>query len=512
MLKKVNTLLFFAILSNLGCTSLFNKDREPQSQELISGVEEFISGSQQILSDVNNPSVFNLNSCHAYIEKHTEVLFAVPTSFYLPKTAAEIEDFKRESPSLIRRLFEIRLALHKRLQEFHAQGPIAKPCLDSIREANQYLRFSEEYVVEWMVDQKLISGKPPVILAGASPHTMVNSAFQGFEIQTGDVFIIRGKSYVSAMIARIGDEEGNFSHLAVVGEDARGQKYVVESLIHKGLIVTPLEAWRKAEDARVAMYRFQDSDLAKKAGQAIYAHALKFINKNTTVKYDFSMNDSDPSMFFCSEVVQYAYRLASNGQVVLPQYKTTAQKFVGTQYFKDMGIKAGPLFSPSDIEVDPRFEFVAEYRFYPLLQQVRMQDAVLQSVYEWMIKEKYDFDPSVGLATKGLIAKLGRQLGLFEQQLPKHMPQNTLLTTLKYEVVATALEKNLYEAAKKYKVANGYAMSFRELMAENLRYRQTDCAVEKKSSEGFGGILKPIGLGDKSKFHSIFRPKPFICR
>lgn len=488
------------------CTNFF-KERNPQSIRKPTSAEDLIQGSSKILSDVKNPQIFNSSTCRNYIDNLTSSILKLPTTFFIPQNESERVRFAGESQRMIRSLYQTRVELHEKLIEFDSKGELTPSCTNSIREANQFLRFAEEYLMEWMADQNVFTSKAPQILTQLEPHTMVNPKFVGFTFKTGDVFLVRGKSYVSAMIARIGDEESNFSHLAVLGEDAKGKKYVVESLIQKGLIVTPLEKWLASEDARVALYRPKEvlGEIGQRAGRQIFDHAMKFIKNGTAVKYDFAMNDEDPTEFFCSEVVKYAYKLGSNGQVVLPKYRTTAEKFKGTDYFKDMGIKPGSLFSPSDIEVDPRFDFVAEYRYLPLLAQVRMQDSVLQSVYDWMIKERYEFYFSPLHSGKGIIAKLGRQFGLFAEQLPKHMPHDTLVTTLKYEVVATSLEKNLYEKAAAYKKKNGYSLSFFELMQINNEYKYADCIMEKESKDE--DPFKREGYNPPkpgSKFHWFF--------
>ena len=66
---------------------------------------------------------------------------------------------------------------------------------------------------------------------------MLNPKVDKLEFKTGDILIARGTAVVSSIIARLGDEEGDFSHLAIVSEDVHGKKYVVESLIQTGTII-----------------------------------------------------------------------------------------------------------------------------------------------------------------------------------------------------------------------------------------------------------------------------------
>src|SRR5690606_18022859 len=135
------------------------------------------------------------------------------------------------------------------------------------------------------------------------------------KLQSGDVLLIRGSSHVSAMIARIGDEEGNFSHLAIVGEDSKGELHIVESLIQYGTVVTPLEKWRRLEKvSRVALYRMPDTEMARKAARFMYDKAQAALDAGKGIRYDFYMDDDDYGDLFCSEVVRYAFDGVSKGR------------------------------------------------------------------------------------------------------------------------------------------------------------------------------------------------------
>lgn len=383
VLGLVSTLLF------VGCqSSLKNSDslRKPAS------TEDLFSGAAMILRDLNNSAAFNAQTCPAYISDMTDFLYGTSSDYFIPKTPQEIAKLKEQGVSLMKSLFQVRVTLREKYQQFEERHELTKECIAKVREGIQYSRIAEEYLLEWLVQNKVVEVRTPAILEADPIYTLTNPKFEGFKLQTGDLLIVRGKSYVSAMIARIGDEEGNFSHLAIVTEDKKGNQYIVESLIQTGIIITPLEKWRKAQDARVALYRHPDKALAKRAGQMMYDYSKAGIAKNGEIRYDFAMNDANYNDgFFCSEVARYAYDKASNGTVIVPKYRSSVTKFKNTDYPKSLGVTAKTLFAPYDVEADPRFDFVAEYKYYPLLRQVRMQDAVLQSVYGWMVEKDYDF-------------------------------------------------------------------------------------------------------------------------
>ncbi|MFV8249281.1 YiiX/YebB-like N1pC/P60 family cysteine hydrolase [Bdellovibrio bacteriovorus] len=490
------------------CTSPFKSEvktyRHPAS------TEELITGSRKVLADIGNPQVFNAKTCAGFVNKVTDYLYYLPADHFLPKNATEVEQLKSVGPEVMDTIFQIRVALHDKLQEFESRNELSKECILEMREGFQYARFSEEYLLDWLYTNKVFTFKKTPIMVNSKPDTWTNPKYSGFELKSGDVLLIRGKSYVSAMIARISDEEGNFSHLAVVGEDKAGKKYIVEALIQYGVIVTPLEKWRQAEDARVALYRQPDEALAKKAARFMYDHAKGALDRKKGIRYDFAMDDDDYSSLFCSEVIRMAYDKASGGQFIVPKYRSTVSKFKNTDYPRSLGVTKTSLFSPYDIEVDPRFDFVAEYRFMPLLRQVRMQDAVMQSVYGWMIDKDYTFHWAPQHSVKAYFAKMVRQFGVAKDTLPKYMPVDSIKTNVQFEAVATLLEKNIYEKEKEFYQKKGYLPSFQDMLAINEAYRVADCKKHQEyRKQPMTVDNKP--LPDESKFHWFFYNKSKKC-
>jgi len=444
-----------------------------------------INGIEQILKDLQNEKIFNAKTCPSYINNLTDYLFYLPASQFIPISPKDIEYFKSHGDSMIKKIFLIRVKLHDHLQKFDENNQLSNECLLKIREGIQYARFTEEYLLEWMVHNNVVHFQEKPVLEGEEPFVLLNPEFKELQLMPGDVMLIRGKSYVSAMIARIADEEGNFSHLAIVGEDEKGHLQVVESLIQQGVVVTPLEEWRKVQDSRVALFRFPDKNLSERAAHLVYEWGL------THPQYDFAMDDSKYDKAFCSEVVRYAYDKASDGKIILPKYRSHVSKFKGGPYPRSLGVTESTLFAPYDIEVDPRFDFVAESKYYPLLRQVRMQDSILQSIYQWMIDKNYNFHDTMWISTQTYLGKILRQIGFLKDLMPTYMPIQTIRSTLQFETVAEALEKNLYQKEDEYYKAHGYLPSFQEMMLSNDEYRKQDCVL--------------YAQGKKSKFHYLFR-------
>jgi hypothetical protein len=498
MIKKIIVLSSCTIMLACQTTSDTASTRKPAS------TQDLFTGAEKILTDVQDANQFNAQNCPAFIDKATEYLYKAPANYFIPKTEDERQLFKAKGQDLINTIFMVRTKLRERFQDFDAKGELSFECTQKMREAFRYIRFTEEYVLDWLYREKVLTFKETPILTNEAPATWTNPKFANFKLQTGDLMMIRGKAYVSAMIARIADEEGNFSHLALVGEDSAGHQYVVEALIQYGVIITPLEKWRKAQDARVVLFRQRDPALAKRAGRVMYDHAKEALDKGSGIRYDFTMNDNDYTSMFCSEVGKYAYDKASNGKLILPKFRSQITKFKGSDYPKSLGVTANTLFAPYDMEVDPRFDFVAEFRYYPLLNQVRMQDAVFQSIYDWMIQKKYTFHPSLWIDGKALLGKAVRQIGLEKETLPTYMPIPTIKTTLKFEGVATPLQNNIYAKSDEFLKRNGYLPSFEDLMGFNDEYRKKDCILQEQASHVDPYEQPSNRVLESSKFHAYF--------
>ncbi|MBO9667495.1 MAG: hypothetical protein J7501_11870 [Bdellovibrio sp.] len=444
-----------------------------------------VTGLDQVNRELNDPKIFNAQSCPGYINRVTDFLFAQPANHFIPQTEEDINDFKAHGVELVNQVFMIRVKLHDLLQQFAKEDMLGDACVLKMREGMQYARFTEEYLIDWLVQNKVVEYKDSLVLGGETPFLLRNTKFSEVNLQPGDVLLIRGKSYVSAMIARIGDEEGNFSHMAIVAEDDHGALFIVESLIQYGVVVTPLEQWRKTPDARVALFRQPDMALAHKAASISYAWGQKH------AEYDFAMDDNDYDKVFCAEVIRYAYDKASDGKLMVPLYRSHVTKFKGGAYPKSLGVTSDSLFAPYDIEVDPRFDLVAEWKYFPLLRQVRMQDSVFQSIYAWMPGLNYSFYPNWWITTQAYIGKSIRYLGFMSDEFPTYMPIQTMESVLQFETVSKALEANLQKIENDYYTAKGYLPSFQEMMIFNNDYRKADCLLYQE--------------GKSSEFHNIFR-------
>lgn len=450
--------------------ALESVDRSPQSE---SEVDAWVAKVAAVPHDTKLTPA----TCSKTLDPFLAALEKVDPRILVLSTASN-DKLRDVTSKWLKDLFQARIDLRHRIPDLVTKGA-SDPCLKSIRRFLVYVRFAEEVLTESMVKRGLYPDQDAdgqeIAFRGPFPATLVNAKYGKLEFKSGDVLLDRGDSAVSAQIARIGDVEHMFSHAMIVGESPTGKLYVIETTIQDIVGAQPLRKyWEDNADGRMAVYRHADTALARKAGRLIYDFTMKH---KGSVPYDFHMNDQDAHEMFCAEVPQYAYRHASGGKVILPKYKTDISRFnvMGSEsWIRAMEIPYDHIFAPSDIDVDPRFDLVAEYRYVPDLPDRRMDDAVMTSMYDWMLNKHYTFVHDLG---DDFLANLGTlKAHLFgDDDIAPNMPKGSIKAALEFDRVFQIIRANLEPIEKEHYAKYGVTLSFQKMLKINEQFRQTDC-------------------------------------
>jgi hypothetical protein len=489
----IGVLLFFA-----ACAQTKNHQslvgRTPQS------IYEFVD-EIPVLNESIRSSELNPVSCVPFIEGHTSNVYERPSGFYFPKNQAEKSYLETHQEASLKGLFDLRLGLREFVRKYPTE--LSEECLGLVRRAIRYARFAEDSLAEWLFfNSANAEAVPAENFGGGYLHTLLNPKFDKVDFMPGDVLLVRGQSSVSAMIARIGDEDAQFSHMALVGKDSSGKLHVIEALIETGVIITPLETYMKEKEARIALFRNPDEALALRAGRRFYDYASEKLARGEVIPYDFGMEPDDHSQIFCSEVVRYAYKLASNDAYKVPLYLTSIARLSDTDFIRGLGVTARQTFAPADIELDHRFEVVAEFRTIPRLRRVRMQDSILTSIYSWIETKGSKFKFSPAAKAKARAAWALRQLGFARDKLQKHMRPSTLETVFLFQSLSESLEKHLFATEEAYFQRQGHSMTFKDLLHVNEEFRRKDCEAHKLNlQKQHEADFIPVPV----EFHNSFR-------
>lgn len=429
----------------------------------------------RVQREVSDRSLFNPATCAGYLSRNTRFLLERGAETYMPRDNAGLQRLREQAPELLERMFRLRLSLAERLRTFHDAGTVPPECVDAIRRALRYSRFVEELLAELLVKAKE-QALPTVALQGGVPSLLVNPAFAPLELRSGDLLLVRGSSFFSAAIARIGDEDGQFSHLAMTYTADDGGRYVMEAMFDSGVVIVPLDEWLSHGPARLLVFRQQDARLAEQAARDIHDWIAAARESGRTIPYDYRMNTQDRSEFFCAELVGFAYERASAGQLRLPAYPTSLQALRGHPFLENMGIRDRTTFAPGDVELDPRLQLVAEWRNLRHSAETRIKDAILTSLLDWMATHGYQ------LTYRGLLQggveiywALLRPFGVLEERLPANMEKSFLKSMLGLHSAAGLVYERIAPPLLEAGEDNPLALDYKAILTVTEEYRRRDC-------------------------------------
>ena len=313
------------------------------------------------------------------------------------------------------------------------------------------------------------AGSIPALLKGTDePSASPAANVRNVVLHSGDILVSRGGAPTSALIARGNDYPGNFSHIAFVYVDpATKEAKIVESHIEVGVVVSTAEEYLSDKKLRVMLLRpradlpqiRRDPMLPHKAAEYAYKRASE-----RHVPYDFAMDYKDHAKLFCSEVASEAYeRFGVNLWAGVSHISSPGlRKWLGA-----FGVRHFETQEPSDLEYDPQFRVVAEWRDPATLKKDRMDNAVT----EVMIEGAEEGD-EIGYTWYLLpVARIVKAYSMFLNKfgeagpIPEGMSATTALRTQDYMGKHKAIEERLAAKVEQYKKEHGYEAPYWALVS-----------------------------------------------
>jgi len=421
--------------------------------------------------------------------------------YNIDSKSIELNSFdKDQMDDFIRTSFMIRLEIKEKMKALKVSDDSTKKCLTSIKNIVRVMRYLEDYFVEYAhtkFSQSNKSGDGFITLEGDGAHFVVNPNYNfdnHNDLKSGDIILSRGNAYSSAAIARIGDDDTQFSHLTLVYKDEKTKKfYTSEAHIEIGNVVAPLNVHIDQKNARTVVFRMKDERLAHEAGKYMFDHIEKYKKKKKkNIPYDFAMVYQDDSKIFCSEVIYHGYKEASkklyNKEMDIPLYKTTfnpgLRKFlnkIGIKVDKKT-IKTFETFGPGEIQFDPRFEIVAEWRNPTKLKDTRFKDAILTKMFQWMERDGYKFRPNFGNTVSHSFAWLMRRSKWISDltSMDEKFPTNMTVGQMNLFVTLDKVGEALYAELEKEEAKASGPLSFKELFVALEEFKKNDYQAYKK--------------------------------
>lgn len=298
----------------------------------------------------------------------------------------------------------------------------------------------------------------------------------GVTLHSGDILVSRGGFPTSALIARGNDYPGNFSHIALVHVDSATHAIsVIEAHIEAGVAVSTADKYLADKKLRVMVLRpradlpalQRDPMLPHRAASAMLARAQR-----EHIPYDFSMDYTDPSRLFCSEVASAAYREA--GLTLWMGISTISREGL-RRWLAAFGVQHFATQEPSDLEYDPQVHVVAEWHDATTLFNDHVDNAVTDVMLEGADRGttlSYDWY-TLPVARLMKAYSWARVQAGGAGPIPEGMSAAAALRNRSYGAEHAARAAALRAAAAEWRTANGYPPAYWTLVSLARRYSAT---------------------------------------
>lgn len=370
----------------------------------------------------------------------------------------DIAAARRWAPEIIRALFEVRAELRARIPDWRDRGVLSPAAQHALRDVLRTTRYASDMIGELATGFIRLPPRAPTYkgFSGSPLNTQLDRSFApngNLEFQAGDVLLMRGMHHNSAAIARIGDVDSQFSHIAIVHIDDAGKHLVVEALIEDGSIINPLEHVLRHGLGRIVLFRHKNRKLAARAAHLIHDHIAKSrAPRGRFIPYDFTMQLPNTKELFCANLVRLAYGMGSNGSIDIPTFRTRLDA-KNRDFLDRIGVKAIETFAPGDIELEPDFHLVAEWADYRVTSNLRLQDLIMDRLFAWMDDHDYRFREDFVIRLVGVFGRMSAfmseraktAIAEIVPKVPRNMRRQTIAAVAMLHRTADPLLKELIE-------------------------------------------------------------------
>lgn len=444
---------------------------------------------------------FTQENCVSYLDGYYKHLYSADFG--------ELSSGLTESKALAtyEKLFAIRAEILEKFRSWHGADysqRVSGDCVDAVRTMSRALRVIEDYLVtEYVSPNKKLEDPNWNKLQGSSPDLLVSplhAEFRGFDrryLKSGDVILSRGNAFTSATISRLGNIDYPFSHAALIYLNEKENKfYTIEAHIEIGSVTADIVKYLGDDKVRATVFRYYDPKVAAAVAKAMYERVKARQDTGKNIPYDFGLVMSNDDAIFCSELIASAFRRGTNGAVQLPMYESSLSK-TSTEFKQRLGIYVNQSFLPGDLEVDPRFTMVAEWRDIARLRMTRVRDVALTQMLDWMSTRNYKLQSNAKTwIAKHVVQPLRHWPIVGEKFLGKKFPSNmskSVLATMSIlQDVSTPIIDELAKQDDLYVKQYKRRMTPREMTFACEMIREADAGRYAR--------------GDKTLFHKLFHP------
>ena len=411
-----------------------------------------------------------------------------------PWTQEELNDFKvRPHTNFSRKgLWEKKLIVRAQMEKAFEEGSFDKDCSVIARDYFFSIRDKEDYLDEEQYRKKGVAvldhSFEDSSYLRVTPKTASRNLYQ--ELKSGDVILSRGKAYTSAAISNLGEFDTQFSHLSLVYQDELGKFWTIEAHIEVGSFVRELEDHVADKNARTVVFRFKDPEIAHEAAKKMFNKVKTAFDTKGPINYDFGFDKKDSSELFCSEIISLGFELATNKELDVPLYESAILRRK-PKIVRQLGLKAENSFIPADIEVDPRFELISEWKNPAILADILQKDAVLRTLFKLSDEEGHvlkQASTGTSLLYRNVAWPLRRVPFLkkyFVDKLPLNMSREMIGYFGVLETIGKILQTELQKAENTALQNEDRLLTAQEKWAILDNFRKSDSKRAKKFRKSF---------------------------
>lgn len=434
--------------------------------------------------------------------KHTKLvsligiaLFSISGAYaQCPWNQEDVEDLQQASYRSFTadELWIKKLNIRSEMKQVFEKGKLDKNCSNVARDLFFQIREKEDFLDEERFRLEGVS---------VPDHSFEDSSYLRVipelrsrnirqELKSGDVLLTRGKAYTSAAISSLGEFDTQFSHMSLVYQDESGKFWTVEAHIEIGSFVRELQDHIDDKNARTVVFRYADSEVAHQAAKKMFEKVKTAFDTRGPINYDFGFDKKDTSELFCSEIISLGFDLATQGKLDVPLFESEIFKRK-PKIVKQLGLKANSSFIPADIEVDPRFELISEWKNPAVLPDLLQKDGVLRALFKMSDEEGHvlkQASTGTSLIYRNIAWPLRRVPFLkkyFVEKLPLNMSREMIGYFGVLETIGKILQTELKKAEDSSLQTEGRILSFPEKWAVLDNFRKSDSKQAKKFRKSF---------------------------
>ena len=440
-------------------------------QSLFAGPVE--SNLSVALNEIKN---LNSDNCEAVLIKIQKNFENIQESHYLRIEAeAGVESLRAQ-------LFLFREELRKQIRK---NIPCAKPIKEALISARalEDLTGLYGYKDRQLEFEKVNFNNQPVPLKNRTAYHSHHGSKE-VNFNSGDIMITKGISYTSSAISTLPIPSSLFSHIVFVHVDQGTQAAsTFESYIGSGASIYKMDDALKNENIRILVLRQSDADLAKKADEYMTGRFTEAKRSGRQIPYDYEMDFNDNSKLSCEEIAYDAYKVASEGQFVLPAFLSYNSRN-RVSIMESMGLKKGEIMMPADMESDPRFEVVYDWTDFRFVRDSWRKDAILSEIFRWMDDLNYQFKTHLFDVPRNAFLLTRYVPGLswvFNkiQKIDSDLPNSAILAKLNIQTVGEILMQKLKNSDEIHFNKTGLWMSQKQLRNSLEKIRLQDLAKHR---------------------------------